>query len=207
MHAGGEGAGIAFGCRVTSLGNIARHLSGIVKETNVGTRSLVATAIAVAVVVAFSAASRAQTMRFQDWAVSYGPGHQEASTGSNTGELLGVFCALEVATCFAYFTTGSNCIEDRQVPVFINSDSGAISLGTQCKSIPMGSGRIWVNVFQDFSTIAGIMLRDRRIGIVVPLENGLFKAVRFSLLGSNEAIAAAERLPVDRSGHAGDQVF
>ena len=41
----------------------------------------------------------------------------------------------------------------------------------------------------DFDTIDGLAKEASHIGFVLPIENGQFKVVRFSLMGSSDAIS------------------
>lgn len=50
------------------------------------------------------------------------------------------------------------------------------------------------------TTLAETVVTDSRIGIAVPMADGKFKAVRYSLLGSDEAMARVITLSNSLSG-------
>ena len=141
-------------------------------------------------------AGAGQKTIFQNWLVAKGSGYQEAYTGNDAGDGLGVFCSITSQTCFAYFRTKNQCQDGQAVPVLVNADTGASVFKTTCRPIQTDSGNEYVNVFDDFGVV-GIMLRAQDMGIAIPLDKGLFRSTRFSLMGSNEAIAAAKLLPAN----------
>jgi hypothetical protein len=162
---------------------------------------------AVAACFGFLSEAGASDQRVKDWTISLDTNYQEANTSSDSGGLLGVFCILQSQSCFAYFTSGNPCVESRTVPVLVNANTGAALFQTTCRGMDVKTGKLWVNVFDDMDGIKKIMLEASSLGIAIPLGSGLFKAVRFSLMGSNEAIDAVQTLPRGRQRQVKDTVF
>jgi hypothetical protein len=139
-------------------------------------------------------AAVAEPRRFDDWAVDKGTWYQEAYTRNTSDEVLGVFCLLETQQCLAYFVGQNRCTVGNMIPVLVNADTGAALHKTSCQLLEGGGEILYINVFEDFA-IVGTFMAARSLGIAVPLESGKFRALRFSLIGSNEAIQSARRLP------------
>ena len=61
----------------------------------------------------------------------------------------------------------------------------------------------------DFQTVVNLMFQDRVAGFSIPMANGTFKVTRFSLEGSNEALAAVNQAITKNSKPVGlkDQVL
>lgn len=141
-------------------------------------------------------AGATEKTRFQNWVADKGPSYQEAYTWNDAGDGLGVLCSITSQSCFAYFRTRNQCQDGQAVPVLVNADTGASVFTTKCRPLHGESGNEYVNVFDDFNVVS-VMLRAQDIGIAIPLDKGLFRSTRFSLMGSNEAIASARLLPAN----------
>jgi hypothetical protein len=144
-----------------------------------------------------------RVVRYGDWTATFGDTYQEAATGSDSGAVLGVWCSLETESCFAYFNSGTACAEGRGVPVLLNTATGAAVLQSTCTAI----GKMWVNVFDDYSSATTLMLKATRVGIAIPLDSGMFKVIRFSLAGAGDAIAAAHTVPSRAKSKSRDEIL
>jgi hypothetical protein len=117
-----------------------------------------------------------------------------ASTSNDSGSTLGVYC-LGAKNCDAYLRTSTTCEEGAKYPVLVNSDSGANNFVVTCKNLAStGEKQNFVFVFDQFDTLINLMLKDRALGVAFPLASGQFKVARFSLDGSNESLAAVNRV-------------
>jgi hypothetical protein len=76
-------------------------------------------------------------------------------------------------------------------PMLLNSDSGASSISATCgiANSPALNKRSLLTI-DDFQLVLNTMLKDLDAGVAIPLASGQFKVARFSLEGSNEALAA-----------------
>lgn len=117
-----------------------------------------------------------------------------ASVLNSAGNVLGQYCEPEDGTCFYAVTFGASCDTGDKHTVLVNSDVGATPLEFLCTKKFKGDS---VLVATDFDELDEIVRTADRIGFAIPLGGDEFKAVRFSLRGSNEAIdhirVAAER--------------
>jgi hypothetical protein len=149
-----------------------------------------------------------QAVSVKDWLFQdNGSSGAEAWTVNDSGSQIGVVC-FGKSNCIAYFVSDSGtCQDDSKYPALLNSASGALALTTVCKKIESQTGKPrFVLVINEFNAVLDSILKDHNLGIVIPMASGMFKVARFSLEGSNEALAAvnrstaAESKPVSRTG-------
>lgn len=110
-----------------------------------------------------------------------------AATTNSAGHLLGQFCRPESADCMYVVGFDIYCDPGDTYPVLVNSDAGAAQLEFLC------SGKVGdqnVLVAADFDAIDTLVRQANRIGFALPMQGDDFKAVRFGLIGSNEALDA-----------------
>ena len=151
----------------------------------------------------------AQPVKVKDWVFQKTNGMAEAWTVNDSGSQLGVVC-LAASNCMAYFVSDSGTCEDgSKYPALLNSASGAFALTTVCRKIESDSGKPrFVLVINELDQVLDAMIKDHTLGIVIPMASGMFKAARFSLEGSNEALAAVNQAITSQSKPAratGDQ--
>lgn len=149
-------------------------------------------AILVGLLIAASTLSAApRTITIKDWIFkSYDDGSAGAYTENQSGSSLGLYCASK-ADCTVYLTSGDGCDEGAKVPMLMSAGGGASSLSTTCKNIAnAGEKPFYVNVIDDFNGVLNTMLKEHAVGFAIPMASGQFKVVRFSLEGTNEALAA-----------------
>jgi len=92
------------------------------------------------------------------------------------------------------------CEIDTAYPALVNSNKGAYNVTLKCAHENKGQT---IFAVRDFDTIDGLVKEASHIGFVLPIENGQFKVVRFSLMGSSDAISqmrAAARKVVEDAG-------
>jgi hypothetical protein len=135
-----------------------------------------------------------QSVAVKDWTVKlFDDGSSGAQTSNDSGSSFGVYCTDE-KNCVAFLLASTDCDDSSKYPVLLNSTSGAMALATTCANISTpGSKQRFALVFDDFSTVLNIALKDRMVGFSIPMANGAFKVTRFSLDGSNEAVTAMNK--------------
>ena len=111
-----------------------------------------------------------------------------AATTNDAGQMLAQFCDPEDGVCFYAVGFDTNCEEDASYPALVNSDIAAQSIELRCGSEVDDGGHLMHPV--DFDQIDKLVRQANRIGFALPMEGDEFKAVRFSLRGSNEALDA-----------------
>jgi hypothetical protein len=143
---------------------------------------------------AFPSASAAD-LRFGDWVAHVTGNEREAFTNNESGSALGVLCSVESQHCLAYLRANTTCSEGNKQVALVNTDSGAFPIDMLCSKIRGQSGPEFVNLLGSYDDMRDVILKHNSIGIALPMTGGQFKVVRFSLIGSNQAIEAVEHLP------------
>jgi hypothetical protein len=146
----------------------------------------------------------------KDWTFRlFDDGSARAQTLNDSGSVLGVYC-VAAKNCQAYLLASTDCEENGKYPVLMNSTSGAKALDTTCTNIgtPDSKPRFAL-LFDDFESVVNLMFKDRVAGFSIPMADGTFKVTRFSLDGSNEALAAVNQAITKNSKPVGlkDQVL
>lgn len=146
--------------------------------------------------VVTSTAWSANAVGVKNWFyVNDGNGSAEAYTVNESGSQIGVYCAAK-SNCFAYFVSAdSTCSDGDKYPALMNSTSGAVALTVVCRQLASDSEKSrYVLVINEMNAVLTAMLKDHTLGIVIPMQSGTFHVARFSLEGSNEALAAVDRM-------------
>jgi len=154
-------------------------------------------------VMGFASIAIAEDKQFGEWFTGQQLTGQGgfAATINDSGHILGQYCYPELSSCVYLLGIRTRCEKDSKYPVLVNSDKGSKTLELLCNG-PLESGR-YQYVFTSFDEIHKIVMEAYRVGFAFPLQSDDFIVVRFSLLGSNEAVAAmradsANRMPVRR---------
>jgi len=110
-----------------------------------------------------------------------------AGIENSAGHMLAQFCDPESTNCFYAVGFGLKCEPGHQYPVLVNADTGSAQLEFICGD---RIGDQNVLVASDFDAMDDVVRSANKVGFAIPLEGDDFKAVRFSLNGSNEALDA-----------------
>lgn len=110
-----------------------------------------------------------------------------AATLNKTGQALAQFCVPTTGSCLYLITLGINCEKGEPYAALVNSDLGTATMDLLCHE-EVEKGGEHTLVFTDFDQIDKIIRGAQRVGFAIAMEEGEFKAVRFSLDGSNKAI-------------------
>jgi hypothetical protein len=131
----------------------------------------------------------------QDWAVAkFDNGMAVAGTQNESGSVLGLACT-SGGQCIVFMTPASQsqCVTGSKHPIFVNSNSGAALLQTVCARVAQGGKKKIVLVFEDFEQVTKLILKDQMAGFCIPMTNGSFRVVRFSLNGSARALRSISK--------------
>ena len=134
---------------------------------------------------------------YSDWAVMNGDGtpyRYNALTVSTDNEAYLVYSCHVNSACYLTMLITATCDVGSSYPMLMNSDSGASAVSTKCIDIHQDIGAAEYSFEDPDSVLAETVFMDTRIGIAIPMADGKFKAVRFSLMGSQEAMARAIEL-------------
>jgi hypothetical protein len=145
-------------------------------------------AVAVAGMFCFSGGALADKWQVGSWMVDIGTTYAEAYTANDSGSTFGFFCY--GGSCGFYLDTGARCDENSKTPYLINAESGSTFVIGTCVHLRSGGTVRYVNSFQDKDIVTAIS-SGKLIGFAVPLANGDFKVVRFSLNGALGASSQA----------------
>jgi hypothetical protein len=125
---------------------------------------------------------------YRDWNIgrtSDGQGLY-AATVNDSGNVFGQYCYSD-ELCVYLLGITQGCEKGSKYPVLANTDTGSQSLEVYC------NGRLEIGryqyVFTDFNEIHRIAMDAARVGFAMPLKGDEFIVIRFSLMGSNEAVA------------------
>ncbi len=134
---------------------------------------------------------QAQPRSFSDWTMGRQSGEEGlfAATQNDSGNILGKYCFAELASCVYLLGMKTSCVKGNRYPVLVNASTGSETLEVYCGGA-LGSLNLYQYIFSDFDKINRTVLEASKVGFAVPLHNDQFNVVRFSLIGSNEAIDA-----------------
>ena len=147
----------------------------------------------------------AQRQNFNDWTtgVTTTGNALYAATANDSGNILGQYCYPGDGNCYYLLGLRTSCKEGNNYPVLLNSDQGSATVAVRCNGRVQNG--LFEYVFTEFSRIDDVVMKAYRVGFAVPLEGDQFTVIRFSLVGSNEAVAklledaAARRAPARRN--------
>ena len=136
-----------------------------------------------------SADVSAQELTFGNWSMGRtSSGGFHATTVNDSGHILGRHCSGS-ESCVYLLSITAACTKGQRYPVLVNATTGPKSLEVFCNG-PMESGNKYQYIFTAFDQIQQIVLQASKVGFAIPLAGAAFTVVPFSLIGSNEAIAA-----------------
>lgn len=110
-----------------------------------------------------------------------------AATVNDSGNVLGQYCYPGEGSCIYLLGMRTSCKEGSKYPVLVNSDKGSLQVQVLCSGRQQGN--LYEYVFTEFDKIDDVVMTAYRVGFAVPLEGDQFTVIRFSLIGSNEAVA------------------
>lgn len=128
--------------------------------------------------------------RVGDWQVLDADYGSIASTRNDSGAEFGKICFRESGDCIWMFTAQTQCADAGETPALLSTAAGAIFVTLHC----FEQDGIKYNALSPYNLVSDAVKSPGRVGIAIPLTDGLFKVVRFSLTGSNGASLRAEAL-------------
>lgn len=127
--------------------------------------------------------SQAQISKDWHWDLSYSD-YAYAATVNSDGRILGQYYYAD-GSCVYLVSLGILCESGAEYPSILNSNTGAVDVRLICGDKYQGENVFFIKPFDD---VDNIVLTASTIGFAVAMEEGTFKVVRFSLLGSTHAI-------------------
>lgn len=123
----------------------------------------------------------------RDWLADFTSGdYAYAATTNDSGNVLGQWCYYESGNCMYLIASATGCEGDSVYPVLANADTGATVLNIQCRGVfDAGGVKKYRYVFTDFDAIDKLVRAANRVGFAMPLKDGYFNVVRFTLAASN----------------------
>ena len=140
------------------------------------------------VALSISLDASADPVKVGDWwlTIQASPNIVETFTSNGSNSTFGLICG---TSCTFYLDTNTQCDEGEAVPMLVNSQSGSTYTIAKCEILSNGSITRYLSSFTDKNIVTAISAGNV-IGFAIPLINGEFKVVRFSL---NGAAAATEK--------------
>lgn len=128
---------------------------------------------------------------FQSWVVIKSDDGKDliAVTANDAEHYIGFRCFSETKQCVHVLSASTICVNGGSYPILINSDFSPMSMDAVCRI----NGKIHELLLTQYDSIHKILQKGSNIGFAIPMQSGQFKVVRFSLLGSEEAMEYVER--------------
>lgn len=128
--------------------------------------------------------------RYGDWKVEVTDDDTViASTVNDSGLWLGKICWVSTQKCVWALSVADTCKDGDSYVGLVNANSGARDMRFLCSGRAKDGQTL---VIQEYDSMNEFSANDPMIGIAMPMQNGTFKVLRFSLSGSHEATQAAE---------------
>lgn len=141
--------------------------------------------------ISIAGIAHADPASFGAWSVDVGADGPYAATLNDSGEALMRACPLKTGVCYWVFVTTTSCENESSAPAMMNSPEGATLLTLTCGGSFVVDGkthyRHWISQAADVDN--AIRSASGYIGIAVPMKAGMFKAFRFPMQGSADALS------------------
>lgn len=143
----------------------------------------------------------ALAQRYQDWNTSRDSDSDviAADTTNDSGGSFGLICYISSQNCYWALLVDPDCENGASYPVMANTDAGAQSMVLTCLHVGR-AGKDKLMVFQDFEAMSDLAKLGSRVGFAIPMKDGLFRVMRFSLLGAHAASTQAREMTVREGG-------
>ena len=134
----------------------------------------------------FCGVSRAETGVSRDWIWNTdAKDFYFAITTNSAKQILGQYCYIGEGTCFYIVSLDVACEPGSTYPAIVNSDKGADHIVLRCVHEYQGHNILGI---YEFDKVDELVREASHIGIAVPMENDQFEVIKFSLIGSSDAI-------------------
>jgi len=108
-----------------------------------------------------------------------------AITTDSEAHALGQYCYIADGVCFYAVSIDIDCDPGSTYPAMVNSDKGADHIVLKCIHEYKSQN---ILAIYEFDKIDELVRDAGHLGIVIPVEDDRFKVIRFSLIGSRNAI-------------------
>jgi hypothetical protein len=133
-----------------------------------------------------SGLSYAETGVSKDWAWNTDQDNFYFAITTNSKEqILGEYCYIADGICFYIVGLDMACEPGSSYPVLVNSDKGADHVILNCAHEYNGRNILAIYEFDKFDDL---VRKASRLSIAIPILDDKFRVIRFSLVGSSEAI-------------------
>jgi len=137
-----------------------------------------------------------------DWTWSVDGEFFYAGTVNDAGQMLAQLCYPETGNCVYAVGFNTNCEKDNSYPAMVNTDEGAASIELLCGGKLDDGGNLMLP--QNFEQMDTLVRKSNRIGFALPMEGDKFKAIRFSLKGSVQALDAMRKFAANANAQMPD---
>jgi len=147
-------------------------------------------------VLVLSPAAHAQA-RSGDWVFEMDKVSLSAMTTNESGASFGKFCYPSQGKCYWGIASLTKCEKGSAYPVLVNASAGALPFTLTCIG-QIGTSASWMYAIHGPDSMDKAVGEGEQIGFAMPLANGLFRIVRFSLDGANKALAGLAYAATER---------
>lgn len=148
-------------------------------------------AVIVSMLTLFATASHAQ-LRYSDWILVRQPsGGTVVPMALTRDNNFGKICGLRAQSCAYIARLSLECEIGQKYGVILSSDTtGGAEFDAECGGVDKGGRNIYL--MPDVSRIDSLIQRSMSLEVGLPMEDGRTFAMRVSLKGAREALAAAD---------------
>src|SRR5574340_1118821 len=101
-----------------------------------------------------SGSAMADKVRLGDWVLETEENYAEAFTANASGSQFGFLCLDD--SCQFYLDTKTKCDDKTQIPMLINSDSGAVYVNTTCMHFRSADGIRYISAIEGSDAVTAI---------------------------------------------------
>lgn len=131
-------------------------------------------------------------VNFDDWAFNKDETSSITYTTNSSGSTLAYVCMFSSKQCIFYYSSETSCDDKQKSNILISSSIGSFSAETMCQRREKTEPYLSI-INGDYSLFLDAVTKGDIIGIAMPLENGQFRVIRFSLKGARQAISYTEK--------------
>lgn len=142
------------------------------------------------------AAASAPIETFAEWSVVRAAESVDliAITHNKAGNYLAFRCFVDTQKCVHVLSASFECKVGTGYPVLINTHATSLSINTSCISSAVTHELLADNQ----SHIHEVLKQDGVIGFAFPMDSGLFKVVRYSFNGAQEAMEYVKKYTLEQ---------
>lgn len=154
----------------------------------------------------------ANQVQFGDWVFEpAGTNTEYASTENGSNDGLAKTCPHNDNLCYWTLVTKIKCSKGSAIPVILSADTGSMSATLRCITEQDPATGLAMEAFDNPADVQSFLEKAGNLSIAVPLADGTFTVMRFSMDGAKQALAALDdfesRKPQPSARNAKDETL